>query len=383
MRSYLKKFIRQLVFFIQLFVFFLAYPFAYLFKGIFKYKKVIIGRETANLLNLYAKLFDCYSINLDVNRFYDSRYQNDLSHLPKALKLLVLPIIFPFVLRNSSIIYYFSSASFFISNDGRNFEFKIAKKHNLQVICFLMGSEIRSLKLAQNLSKKINSDHWSNYLDSRVSTQLIAQSDFRSRIYSEAINNHADVVFGAERDNISYIKKRIHFIPMPVSRDNYNINREKWNDLSQVKILHSPSSPLIKGTQIVMAAVKKLELEGYKFTFKFLSGVSQDKVIHELDDCHFALNEFYAYCPGLFGIEALEANCLLLTSAKKEFEPSLFDGCDDAWVSTQYYEIYDNLKYYLDNLDLAKARANQGTLWAKRHCSHLASTNYVDRIVKS
>ena len=163
---------------------------------------------------------------------------------------------------------------------------------------------------------------------------------------------------------------------MPVSRNRFFTNNKKWDDLSLIKILHSPSAPMNKGTQMVLSAIKKLEIDGFKFQFKLLSGVPQDQVLRELDAAHIALNEFYAYVPGIFGIEALESNCLLLTSASQNLEPDLFDGCDEAWVPTMYYEIYDNLKFYLENIHQSKRIANQGTKWAKKYCSHEATIEY-------
>lgn len=381
MKYYLRDILISFIFFNQKIIFLISSIFTF-FIPIKKTKdRIMVGRETANLLNLYSKLFNCYSINTDHNRFYDSRYSLDLSKYPKFLKFFILPLIFPFILKRFSSIWYFSSASFFVSRDGRNWEFKTAKKKNLSIICFFMGADIRSLKLAKKLSDSLGLDYWVNYIDSRQNRSIVENSDRRSMVYSGAADKYADHILGAEKDNISYIKKDIHMIPMPVSRNRFIIDQPKWNDLSTIKILHSPSSPITKGTQIVISVIKRLELEGYNFDFELLSGVSQAEVLIKLDDAHIALNEFYAYCPGLFGIEALEANCLLLTSASKDFEPTLFEGCNEAWVPTLYFQLFDNLKYYLDNLDLAKARANKGTIWAKKYCSHEASVNYINTLI--
>jgi len=82
--------------------------------------KLIIGRETAGLLSLYSKLFDCYSINTEKsNAAYSTNYSLDLSSYPKVVKYIFLPILFPLILKRFSGIWFFSSASFFLSNDGR------------------------------------------------------------------------------------------------------------------------------------------------------------------------------------------------------------------------------------------------------------------------
>ena len=375
----IKKILVDLIFLSQKFIFFISKIFIFWIPKKNNRGRLIIGREVAGLLNLYSKIFNCYSINTDRNNFgYENNYSLNLFNYPKAIKYIILPIIYAVVLKRYSSIWFFSSGSFFLSNDGREWEFKQAKLNHIQIACFFVGSEIRSLKLTKQLSSDLNLDHWSNYLEDGA---VINNSDLRSKLFSNASNSHADYIFSCQKDQASYIN-RSFLPPMPVRRNNYSLGHKKWSDLSTIRILHSPSWPLYKGTHHVMAAIKKLELENYKFEFKLLTGVDNNKVQEELDRTHIALNEFYTYVPGIFGLEAMEANCLLLTRASKQLEPELFDGCDEAWVPTMYYEIYENLKFYLDNIEEAKNRANSGTSWAKRFCSHEASKNYIDAIIK-
>ena len=333
---------------------------------------LIIGRETANLLSAYSNLFQYFSINIDKNKFYKNNYSIDLSSYPKFIKHLILPLIYPIILRKFSSILFFSSGSFFISNDGREWEFCKAKESGTKIICIFVGSDIRSLKLTIEHNNSLGLDHWSNYIND---DSTIEYSDEISKSLSNASNLYADIIFNSKKDQLSYIKN-CFMPPMPVSRNRFLTNNKKWDDVSLIKILHSPSAPMNKGTQMVLSAIKKLEIDGFKFQFKLLSGVPQDQVLRELDAAHIALNEFYAYVPGIFGIEALESNCLLLTSASQNLEPDLFDGCDEAWVPTMYYEIYDNLRFCLENIHQSKRIANQGTKWAKKYCSHEATIEY-------
>lgn len=382
MKHQTKNFFINIIFFFQKILFFISLFLTSWIPRNETNNRLIIGRETAGLLTLYSNLFDCYSINIDANKFlYNSNYSLDLSKLPKLLRLIILPIIFPIVLKKYSNVWYFSSASFFLSNDGRDWEFHIIKNNSRKITCFFLGSDIRSLKLAQELSSNINIDHWSNHIDTSPRKTITKHSDKRSWLYSQAADKYSDYIFSAENDNISYIKSKIFLIPMPVGRNNYLVNDNKWNNHRKIKIFHCPSSPLIKGTRFVESAIKKLKSERYQFDFKLLENASNDEVLRELDQSHIVLNEFYGYCPGLLGLEALESNCLLLTSASKKLEPSLFGDPKDAWVPTMYDEVYDNLKYYLDNIDEAKIIADRGTEWAKEHCSHEASINYVNKIL--
>jgi hypothetical protein len=92
-----------------------------------------------------------------------------------------------------------------------------------------------------------------------------------------------------------------------------------------------------------------------------------------LESAHIVLNEFYAFVPGQFGVEAMAAHCALLTSADEAIEPSLPPGSNQAWMVTPYWQIYDNLKLLLEDLSLIKGYADRGFEWAQAHCEYTAA----------
>jgi hypothetical protein len=71
-------------------------------------------------------------------------------------------------------------------------------------------------------------------------------------------------------------------------------------------------------------------------------------VLEHLKSSHIVLNQFYAFTPGLFGIEAMANHCAVLMSADPSIETGLPQKSKDAWMITKYWEVYDNLKYLLD-----------------------------------
>ena len=337
--------------------------------------------ETANLLKLYSEIFKTFSININHNNSYNNKYDLDLSKFPLLLRLLILPAIFPFLLRKYKSFWYLSRASFLISNDGRSWEYSILKKNRTILATFFFGDDIRSISLSRDQATRLDFDHHSFYLDQNINDRMIEINDQKSLNYSKAADLYSDYIFSLPVDQISHIKRSVYPFPLPTQRNKFLINQSKWKNLSTINVLHCPSHPVLKGTQLVNAAIKKLKVDGYKFNFTLLSGVSHAKVLDALDNTHYVLNQFYCFAPGIFGIEAMEANCLVFNSASSEIEPSLFDGSDVAWVTTYYWQIYENLKFYLDNPHLAQEQANLGTLWAKRHCSHESTKLYVESIM--
>ena len=110
-------------------------------------------------------------------------------------------------------------------------------------------------------------------------------------------------------------------------------------------------------------------------------GESNSVVLKELRSAHIVLNQFYAFVPGLFGVEAMASHCALLTSADRAIEPTLPEGANDAWIVTKYWEIYENLKLLLDNRAELKSVADRGYDWAYKNCRASVSAQIVKDIV--
>jgi hypothetical protein len=223
------------------------------------------------------------------------------------------------------------------------------------------------------LSVELNRDVITTY-------QKIIHPDLASPYYEKlrkklanSADQYADFIFNAPTDQISYIQRNVHpFINFYPNND-FKRNDEKFIEMKCIKVVHAPSSPLIKGTPLVRAAVKKLKLEGYEFDYCELIGVKNNEVLDALSQAHIVLNEFYAFVPGQFGVEAMASHCALVTSADDRIETSLSPGANEAWMVTEYWNIYDNLKLLLDDHALIKQYADAGFAWASEHCSYQKS----------
>ena len=118
------------------------------------------------------------------------------------------------------------------------------------------------------------------------------------------------------------------------------------------------------------AAVKKLQEDGYDFEYKELIDVPNQQVLSELRDSHVVLNQFYAFAPGVFGIEAMANHCAVLMSADFNIETELPQSAKGAWLITGYWQIYDNLKFLLDHPSEIKKFADTGYEFALNNYSY-------------
>jgi hypothetical protein len=139
-------------------------------------------------------------------------------------------------------------------------------------------------------------------------------------------------------------------IPFPymIDESRYVPSDDKFRNIGELTLVHAPSNAVVKGTPLVRAAIKKLQVEGYKFNYVELINKPNEYVINVLANSHILLNQFYGFAPGLLGIEGMLLKNVVLMSADPETE-KFPPGFSEAYVRTRYWEVYDNLKFLLDN----------------------------------
>jgi hypothetical protein len=257
--------------------------------------------------------------------------------------------------------------------DGRAFEFRFLKSKGKRLVCSFLGTEIRSYRLLMEYAREHELEVITSYDHIVLPQVLTAGWEERRQLLARSADEYADVIFNAPVDQMAYITRPVQPLVYFCPSEQFRRCDAKFERVERIKIVHAPSSPIIKGTPLVRAAIKKLRVEGYRFDYVELSGVPHHVVLESLERAHIVLNEFYAFVPGQFGVEAMAAHCALLTSADEAIEPSLPAGSNQAWVVTPYWQIYDNLKMLLDDVSLIKRYADRGYAWASEHCEYGAA----------
>lgn len=66
---------------------------------------------------------------------------------------------------------------------------------------------------------------------------------------------------------------------------------------ASIRILHSPSHPLVKGTSLIEAAIGRLVEKGYSIDFVRLTGVPNNLVMSEIAACDFVVDQVFSDTP--------------------------------------------------------------------------------------
>jgi hypothetical protein len=300
---------------------------------------------------------------------YESRIPAIRSPLLRDLARGILgPIILGRLVARARGFLYLGELGFLPNaRDSRAYEFEFLTRRGCVLVCYFVGSDIRSPARMRELEKATGLQNLGTHLGRVDPVFDTPEYDAERRRLAEVAETFAHAVFSATVDQASYLQRPTHPITYFFPDDEFLADRGKFTDLSRPVIVHAPTSPQIKGTEHVRSAIERLESEGYRFEYVELIGVPNTVVRSELRRAHIALNQFYAYIPGVFGIEALASLCAVLMSADETIEPDLPRGSNTAWLVTRYDNIYEQLKSLLDHPESIEPLAVRGQDWARKH----------------
>jgi len=315
---------------------------------------------------------DSYSVNFSEERMYGYRYDNRFrtgidSRFRWWERKLAGPILLGRLMNQARGFIYVGSTGFLLTDtDSRNFEFAYLKKKGLPIVCWWCGSDIRSIKLMHEFERKTGVPNIATYMGERGAFYDSDEYDQQKRRIAEVSSRYATAMFSNAIDHLSYLtmgtEPFLFFLPdEPLPRP------EKFDDLSNIVIVHATTSPVIKGTQLVRAAITRLREEGYGFEYVELMGVPNTRVKEEVARAHITMNQFYGFSPTVFGVESLAAGCVVMTSSDEHLETDLPSGSNECWVVTKHHQVYQNLKQLLDHPETLAPIAAKGRAWAEKY----------------
>jgi hypothetical protein len=354
----------------------LILAFAYSITRRVKNKKIVIGvTEIANVLFNMKHLFqeDCIVVCKNRNHFYKTNnYDIDMSN-KKHCKSFFASFVLGKLAKNARFFIYVWYDSFLYNRElyNRELDFRFLKKHDIPIICSFLGDDIRSRKIFLDYCNSINFNTYVEYDNPELF--LSDTYDSKKRALAEQTDKYASIVFSHEFDQRSYLKSNQYFFPPLINESLFSFNIEKFSN-RPLRIIHVPSAPVLKGTPIVRSVIKQLNHEGYDFQYIELIHESNETVIRELNRSHIVLNQFYALIPGIFGLEAMATGNAVLMSSKPENFPYQFNN---AWLETEDWQLYGNLKYLLDNPESIVEYAKNGFDYITKNFSKRAILNTI------
>lgn len=159
--------------------------------------------------------------------------------------------------------------------------------------------------------------------------------------------------------------RHLHFVPQAIRCDRFSPHYpEAENDCPRV--VHIPSQQAFKGTELVRAAVQRLQARGLRFEYREVSGVSHAEAMRACREADLVVDQMRAGSHGVFAIEAMALGkpvlCYIL--------PELF---------ATYPEGFPLVNANPDTLDAVLAEWI-GAPGARRRARGIESRRYAERV---
>jgi hypothetical protein len=183
----------------------------------------------------------------------------------------------------------------------------------------LLGT--RELPLLRRLGKRIvfvfhGSDARPPYIDGvrmapdrAMPTGTCIRSTRRMKSKVKRIERYAHAVVAQPAFSHFFERPVVNFFAIGVPwRDRPAVAEGRQRAGKSIRILHSPSDPVVKGSARIREAIDALKAEGLAPELVELQGVPNDVVLRELADCDFVIDQVYSDAPMVgFATEAAVA----------------------------------------------------------------------------
>lgn len=325
------------------------------------------------LAQIRAAVPGTYAVSFLHEATYDARYDyGPLQGGPRwrALRRLVVgPILLGRLMNRARGLLYVGPTGFLLSTDEREFELRYVKAKGLKVGLYWTGSDIRSTAIMHAMEREMGIPNISTYIGVLTPYFETTAHEATQRRRAEVAMRHADVMFDYPTDQAGYLTCHREPTFFMLSPEHFSDDRSKFDRLERIVVTHATTSPVIKGTPLVRAAVAQLRAEGYDFEYCELIGVSNAELLAQLRRTHIGLNQFYGFTITVFGVELMAARCAVLSSSDATIETNLPPGLNDAIMVTKHWQVYEHLKRLLDAPELIEPLANRAHDWARRYQS--------------
>jgi len=170
---------------------------------------------------------------------------------------------------------------------------------------------------------------------------------------------YADAIFSVPDQMGLAIRPYHHLeVPLRLEKLTYNVPRRQIP-----RVVHAPSVPHVKGSDVIESALETLRAEGVEFDLVSVRNVPHDELLQILSDADVLVDELIAHGPGWLSFEAMGSGCAVATHYL-ENSPECFRP--PVWIIDEH-NIVDRLRILLADTDLRIDLAEKGRRYVEQH----------------
>lgn len=314
--------------------------------------------EVAHFLRMLADILPgAHSVCLRQRGVYSDGH--DVGPFPFWLRPVVGPLLLARLARRSDVFIYIWETGLLLD---RAWDFRFLRARGKKIVVALVGDDVRSPRKAAAHYRALGEESFVFYRPDGG-----PRNEARVRKNARDAERWADVIFTGMCPATSHLTREWPFPRYAVDLSRYRDEYPDFGPDAGPLVLHAPSDPVVKGTQVVRAAVRALREEGLVFRYEECIGVRHEEVVQALGRSNIAVNQLYSDFPGMFGMEALASRCAVLMSADPARTQHLPD--EDAWPVAPAWRLEARLRELITDPAAARGYADRGREYVERHFS--------------
>jgi hypothetical protein len=166
----------------------------------------------------------------------------------------------------------------------KHLDLKLLKALNKVIIFVYVGSDSRALYSSAAI----------NYMNA---SEIVKKTKKQSKEIKN-IERYASYIVDNPASSHFHTKKFINTFNIGMPIDEFvSTDLIKTKASTTLTILHAPSNPEIKGTEIIRHEISRLKKKGHEFMYVELTGMPNSVIRENLDNCDFVIDELYSDCP--------------------------------------------------------------------------------------
>jgi len=255
---------------------------------------------------------------------------------PNDSKLSIFKQIIKFIKRSSDevdLVHYHGSNIFFRELHGF-YEGKLFHRKKIPMVITFGGGDIRHIRFTSSQNPYF-------YFSSNSFTGIVR--DIRTFVRLKSWSRYLKFAI-VDPEFYEYMKpyfEEVFIFRQPIGLDEIECKVPDINN-NLPTILHIPTEPKVKGTDLIIAACNRLKNEGYKFEFKLKRKLTQKELYKEIVNCDIYVDELRCGAHGVTAVEAMCAGKPTLTYIRNDLIAAY--PAEMPIINTSPDSIYDNLK---------------------------------------
>ena len=223
-------------------------------------------------------------------------------------------------------------------------------------------------------------DYWPELRHEKESLyDIVAKKIKRYKI--QKVKKYADHIFALNPDLLRYLPENATFLPYTISNW-HDIKSHRYAIGKKIKIIHSPTSRELKGSQYILKALKNLERKYAHIELQIIENIPHEKALKLYEEADLVIDQVLIGWYGGFAVEVMKMGKPVAVYIREEdlrfIPPGMANDLKKSIINITPFNIETVLSQYIEDKKLLYEKSKQVVDYVQTWHDPL----YVAKIVK-